>query len=145
MYRRFRTPSAWQELDRLQREMNRLFENYSGEQRRTAPGYPAMNVWNGTDSAVLTAELPGVDPESVDISIVGETLTLSGQRQPEELPEGARYHRQERSYGRFARAFQLPFLVDANGVDTRFEKGMLQISLPRAEADKPRKITVKAA
>jgi HSP20 family protein len=145
MYRRFRTPSAWQELDRLQREMNRLFDNYSGERRRVAPGYPAMNVWNGTDSAVITAELPGVDPDSVDISIVGETLTLSGERQPEEMPEGARYHRQERGYGRFTRAFQLPFLVDANNVEARFEKGVLQISLPRAEADKPKKITVKAA
>jgi HSP20 family protein len=104
-----------------------------------------MNVWNGMDSAVITAELPGVDPESVDISIVGETLTLSGQRQPEEMPEEARYHRQERGNGRFTRAFQLPFLVDANGVEARFERGVLQISLPRAEADKPKKITVKAA
>jgi HSP20 family protein len=145
MYRRFRTPSAWQELDRLQREMNRLFDNYSGERQRMAPGYPALNVWTGTDSAVMTAELPGVDPESIDISIVGETLTLSGQRPQEELPENARYHRQERGYGRFTRAFQLPFLVDANGVEARFEKGVLEISLPRAEADKPKKITVKAA
>ena len=145
MYRRFRTPTRWREMDRLQREMNHLFETVYGEPNRIASGYPAMNIWTNPESAVLTTELPGVNPENIDINIVGETLTLSGERQPEQLPEGARYHRQERGYGKFTRSVQLPFQVDTGKVDTRFEKGVLHISLPRAEADKPKKIQVKAA
>jgi HSP20 family protein len=70
---------------------------------------------------------------------------LTGKRVPEELKEGEKYHRRERGYGRFTRTFQLPFHVEANNVEAVFEKGILQISLPRAEADKPRKISVKAA
>jgi HSP20 family protein len=145
MYRRFRTPTRWQEMDHLQREMNRLFESVYGEGNRVVSGYPAMNIWTNPESAVVTTELPGVSPENIDISIVGETLTLTGERQPEQLPEGARYHRQERGYGKFTRSVQLPFQVDAEKVDARFEKGVLHISLPRAEADKPKKIQVKAA
>jgi HSP20 family protein len=132
-------------MDRLQREMNRLFETVYGESSRVAPGYPAMNIWTNPESAVITTELPGVSPENIDINIVGETLTLSGERQPEQLPENARYHRQERGFGKFTRSVQLPFQVDTGKVDARFEKGVLQISLPRAEADKPKKIQVKAA
>jgi HSP20 family protein len=129
-------------MDRLQREMNRLFDNYGGQRSRVAPGYPAVNAWTNPDGAVVTAELPGVDPESIDINIVGETLTLSGQREPEQLPEGARYHRQERGHGRFVRTVQLPFQVEAERVGAKFEKGVLEITLPRAEADKPKKIKV---
>ncbi|MCB0212841.1 MAG: Hsp20/alpha crystallin family protein, partial [Anaerolineae bacterium] len=90
-------------------------------------------------------ELPGVNPEDIDISVVGETLKLTGSRQPEELGEGSRYHRRERGFGKFTRTFQLPFAVEADQVEAVFDKGILHISLPRAEAEKPKKITVKAA
>lgn len=145
MYRRFRTPSVWNEMDRLQREMNRLIDNYGGQRSRVAAGYPAVNAWTSPDGAVITAELPGVDPESIDINIVGETLTLSGQRELEQLPEGARYHRQERGHGRFVRTVQLPFQVEAERVGAKFDRGVLEITLPRADADKPKKIQVKTA
>ena len=145
MYRRFRTPSVWQEMDRLQREMNRLFDNYSSSGRRPAAGFPALNIWTNPESAILTAELPGVSPENLDINIVGETLTLSGEREPEQVPEGVRYHRRERGYGRFSRTVQLPFQVDSGKVEAHFDKGVLQVTLPRAEADKPKKIQVKTA
>jgi HSP20 family protein len=104
-----------------------------------------MNVWTNEESAVITAELPGVNSEEIDISVVGDTLTLSGNRQLEELGEGDKYHRRERSYGKFTRTFELPFLVEADKVEAVFEKGVLHISLPRAEADKPKKIAVKTA
>jgi len=139
--------STWREFDRLQREMNRLFDTMStgGTRLRAAPSYPAVNIWTNNESAVITAELPGVDPESVDISVEGETLTLSGERKLETMAEGDKYHRRERSYGKFSRAIQLPFLVDAGGVEALFNNGVLQISTPRAEADKPKKIAVKTA
>jgi len=144
MYRRYRIPSMWREIDRLQREMSRLYDSYYPSQLRPAPGYPAMNIWTSEDGLNVTTEVPGIQPEDIDISVVGETLTLSGERRPEELQEGARYHRQERGYGKFTRSVQLPFPVDVNKVEATFKNGVLQIALPRAEADKPRKIVVKS-
>ena len=90
-----------------------------------------------------TAELPGFDPEGLDISVVNDTLTLSGNRCADDV-EGATYHRRERRCGKFTRSFQLPFLVEGTDVEATFEQGVLKIELPRAEADKPKKIAVKA-
>jgi HSP20 family protein len=138
--------SPWHEMERLRREMNRAFANFPAiSESRITPGYPAMNVWTNEDGAIVTAELPGIDPETLDIAVVEDTLTLSGERKPLELAEGEVYHRRERGYGKFTRSFQLPFNVEANKVQAVYEKGVLHITLPRAEADKPRKITVKAA
>lgn len=134
------------EMERLRREMNRLFSTYPATSgARVSPGYPAMNVWTNEDGAVVTAELPGIDPEKLDIAVVENTLTLSGERTPIELTEGDVYHRRERGSGKFTRSFQLPFNVEANNVQAVYEQGVLHITLPRAEADKPRKIVVKAA
>ena len=145
MYRRYRMPFVTREVDSLQREMNRLFEAYSPMRMRPAPGYPAMNIWTNEEGIRLTAEVPGVHPEDIDINVVGETLTLSGERKADELKEGTSYHRQERGYGKFTRSIQLPFPVDVNQVEATFKNGVLNVSLPRAEEDKPRKITVKSA
>ena len=106
--------------------------------------YPAMNVWTNEDGAVVTAELPGVEPDNINIAVTGDTLTLKGSRTPEELKEGEQYHRRERGHGQFTRTFQLPFQVEAEKVEANFEKGVLSITLPRAEAEKPRKIAIKA-
>ena len=144
MYRRYRIPSMWREMDRLQREMNRLYEEYYPGHLHAAPGYPALNVWTKEDAVNVTAEVPGVSPQDIDISVIGETLTLSGTRHPDELKEGARYHRQERGYGGFTRSIQLPFPVNVGKVEASFHDGVLNIALPRAEEDKPRKISVKS-
>jgi HSP20 family protein len=131
-------------MDRLRREMNRLLGNVSDYETQMARGYPAMNVWTNEDGAVITAELPGVNPDDLDISVVQDTLTLTGCRQPCEIEEDEVYHRRERGSGNFTRTFQLPFQVEAEGVEAVFEKGVLSVTLPRAEEDKPKKITVKA-
>ncbi len=137
--------SPWQEMERLRREMNRLLANAPARPEwRAATGYPTMNVWTNVDGAIVTAELPGVNPEDIDISVLGDTLTVTGSRQPEELQEGETYHRQERAYGKFSRSFQLPFQVAPDKVEATLERGILRIALPRAEEDKPRKIAVKA-
>ncbi len=144
-YRSFFNP--WDESLLWRREfMNRLLSDWLGVMEdRPAPTYPAMNVWMNEEGAIITAELPGIAPEDLDISVVGDTLTVSGERKPEELKEGETYHRRERGYGKFSRAFQLPFEVEADKVSATFKNGVLHITLPRAEADKPRKIAVKAA
>jgi HSP20 family protein len=130
-------------MDRLQREMDRLFNTSSRGRTQVAPSYPAVNLWGNADGVLLTAELPGVKPEDIDINIVGETLTLSGSRQPDESGENVEYHRRERGYGKFSRTLQMPFQIDANKVDANFKNGVLTLTLPRSEAEKPKKITVK--
>jgi HSP20 family protein len=142
-YRSFWSP--WREMERLRRDMNRLFAQMpKGSAGDVAPAFPAMNVWTDEDGAIVTAELPGVAPDDIDISVVGDILTLKGSRQPDELEEGGSYHRRERRYGTFTRAFQLPFQVEPGQVEATFGNGVLQISLPRAEEDKPKRIAVKA-
>jgi HSP20 family protein len=132
-------------MDRLRREMNRLYTDWSAEAGQTvAPGYPAMNIWTDDNNAVVTAELPGVSLESIEISVEDDTLTLRGDRQREEPEQGATYHRRERRFGSFVRSFRLPFRVDAEKVDATLRNGVLCVSLPRAEEDRPRRITIKA-
>ncbi len=145
LYRNIRTPSLFREMERLQREMDRLFETVYPARMRTAPSYPAMNIWANHEGAVITAEMPGVRPEDIHVSVVGKTLTLTGERKPDQLEEGARYHRRERGYGKFTRSIELPFRVQTEQVEATFDKGVLHIRLPRAEEDKPKKIAVKVA
>jgi len=104
-----------------------------------------MNVWTSENGLIVTAEIPGVQIGDIEISVMNETLTVSGQRTPDEVGEGVRYHRRERGYGRFTRSLQLPYPVEAENVEATFRNGVLHITLPRAEEDKPRKITVKGA
>ena len=142
---RYRSRAPWGEMERLRREMDQLFSRAFETRLHSPASYPAMNVWTSEEGVVVTAELPGMEPEDIDISVVGDTLTLNGSRQPDELQEGERYHRRERGTGHFSRTFQLPFRVEADKVEAMFENGVLHISLPRAEVDKPKKIAIKAA
>ena len=128
------------EMQRLRQEMNQVF---SGLDQPLSEEFPSVNAWLGEGDIIVTAELPGVDPGKVDISVVGDTLTISGSRETEPLKEGESYHRQERGRGRFTRSLQLPFHVDAGKVEATYDRGILQMTLPRAEADKPRKISVR--
>jgi len=131
-------------MNRLQQDMNRLFGE-SSPTRRTASTYPAMNIWADENSALITTEIPGVDKEALEINVTGDTLTISGERKPDELPEGAQYHRQERMFGQFNRSIQLPYTVDVNKVKASFKNGVLEVVLPRVEAERPKKITVKTS
>lgn len=145
--RRYTARSPWAEMERLHRDVNRLFyDSFSQAGGRVGPAnYPVMNVWSNEDGTVVTAELPGVDAEDIEISVVGDTLTLSGSRQADELEEDEKYHRRERGSGKFSRSFQLPFRTEADKVEATFDKGVLHIFLPRSETDKPKKINVKSA
>jgi HSP20 family protein len=132
---------SFPDIRRLQQDMNRLFAEMP---RAGSQEYPAINVWGGEHDFVLTAELPGIDPARLDISVVGDTLTFKGSRDFEALQEGETYHRQERSGGRFSRTLQLPFQIDAEKVTAKYEKGILKLTLPKTAIEKPRKITIKA-
>lgn len=129
------------EIQRLQRDMNSLF---AGVPAAVNQEYPAINLWRGEHDYILIAELPGIDPAQLDISVVGDRLTFSGSQDFEALKEGEGYHRQERNGGRFSRTLQLPFQIDAEKVTAKYEKGILNLTLPIAPADKPHKIAIKA-
>ena len=145
MYRRYRTPTIWREMDRLQQDMNRLFGDLNVNRVPKTTSFPAINIWAAEESARVTAEIPGVSKDDLEINVTGDTLTLSGVRGQDDLPEGARYHRRERQFGEFSRSIQLPFTVDVNKVKAVFKNGVLSVDLPRVEAEKPKKIAVKAS
>src|SRR5688500_16319387 len=131
----------WRELTRLQDEVNRLF---SGARETRPQAFPPVNVWTNEEGAFLRAELPGMSAKDLDISVLGETLTLSGKREAEALEKGVSYHRRERELGTFSRSITLPFRVESDKVTAQFKKGVLELSLPRAQADRARRINVKS-
>ena len=143
-YDRKYVPTLRNEIENFQQEMNRLFDLYSPERYFAVTNFPAMNLYADDEHAFITAELPGVGVEDLDIRIAADTLMLSGSRELAESEEKVRYHRQEREYGKFSRSIQLPFPVDSEKVEASMEKGILMISLPRAEYDKPKTISVKS-
>jgi HSP20 family protein len=122
--------------------MNRLFE---GTGTRAGSEYPLLNVWSNNDEVVVTAELPGVAPADLDIQVVRDQLTLSGERKAEEPSDDVVCHRSERGSGRFARTVRLPFVVEQEKVSAKYEKGVLTITLPRSEVTKPKTIQIEAA
>jgi HSP20 family protein len=122
-----------------QRDMSRLFDNL---RLAAPPEFPLMNIWAGADGAVITAEIPGVVPEELDIAVHQNTVTLRGSRPPELTAEDAVAHRRERITGAFARNLILPFRVDGDNATAKFRNGVLRLDLPRPEADKPHKINV---
>jgi len=132
----------WRELNRLQEDLDRAF---SGARPGAAYEYPAINVWTNEENAVCTAEIPGIDPSDIEVSVVHDTVTIKGTRRPEELREGERFHRRERGYGDFTRTLQMPFKVAQGEVEARVDRGILQIVLPRAEEDRPKRIAVQPA
>jgi HSP20 family protein len=124
--------------------MNQLLEPFGRGGPTTTGEFPAVNIWTGEDDALLTAELPGIDPKELEITVKNNTVTIRGTRQPETAGEGRTALRKERGAGTFVRSFSLPFHLDAAKVSAQYQKGVLQVMLPRSEADKPKKISVNA-
>jgi HSP20 family protein len=142
--RRFYSPSMWNEMERIQREMNQLFDTSFTNWSPSQAEFPAIALWSGQEGAIISTEVPGVKPEDIDINVLGQTVTISGTREPDKMNEEVQYHRHERQSGRFTRSIELPYTVDSNHVQASFEKGVLYINLPRTESEKPKKITVKS-
>lgn len=135
--------SPWEELRRLQREINELFEG-SGLAGRTG-GFPSLNLYSNKDAVIVTVELPGVEPKDIELNVQNDMLTISGKREAPAPGEKDTVHRQERFSGEFARALQLPCKVDADHVEATYKNGVLTITLPRAAEDKPKAIAIKTA
>ena len=117
----------------------------AGLRTQKVPDGPAFNVWKSDAGASVTAELPGLDLEKLDISIVGDTVTIQGQKAAENFAEETRVQRRERSVGQFTRTLKLPFRVDAARSEATYSKGLLTVTLPSLEDDKRKQIAVKSA
>ena len=135
------------ELNSLQSEMNRLFdtvfEQPSGGSRNVMRRWmPAMDLVETTDHFVLRADLPGMSEEDVKIELEDTTLTVSGERKAEHEDRSEGYYRVERAFGSFARTLTLPQGVDPEAVTASFDRGVLEIRVPKPEARKPRRIEI---
>jgi HSP20 family protein len=137
----------FRDLLEVQSEMNRALDTYFGRQAR--PGAmervwaPAIDIYETKDDLVVTAELPGVKETEVRLSIVGDILTLRGQRLPDNQIKEENYHRIERWSGSFERHIQLPIPVQPEKVRASYRDGVLDIRLPKVEAVKPREIKIE--
>lgn len=132
----------WNELNRLSREMDRLFTR-NGTTTPSAVTYPALNVWEDEGHLHVEAELPGFQIDQMEIYVDANQLTLKGERKAPEQKEGT-WHRQERGFGSFHRSLELPADVDADGVTADFRNGILHVTLPKSEEAKPRRIEVQS-
>lgn len=130
-------------LRTLQREMNRLFDGGFAAQRGSR--FPLVNLMSDSNEAVVTAEIPGVDPADLEINLTKGQLTIRGTLK-DASPQGEEVvcHRKERPSGAFARTFSLPFEVEEDKISAKYDKGVLAVTLPRAEKAKPRNIPVIA-
>jgi HSP20 family protein len=139
--------SPFEELDRMRREMDRLSEAFTGPLFREplAGVFPLMNMTEDPDNYYVRAELPGIKADELDISLTGNSLTVSGQRTIPEENEKARYHRREREAGKFSRVLGLPSPVDSSKVEASCVDGVLTVVLPKAEVAKPKQIAVKTS
>jgi HSP20 family protein len=132
------------EVDRLQEQVNGLFASGPSGVATTADA-PALNVWAGEDVLQATAELPGIDPDQIDVSVQGDELTLRGNFPEKQLKEGERWIRCERPAHAFVRTLRLPFRVESEKVTAEYKNGVLSLTLPRAESEKPQRIQIKPA
>ena len=135
------------EFSTLQNEMNRLFNTVFDSPAPAGNGglrrwMPAMDLVESGDHFVLRADLPGLSEEDVNIEVEDRVLTISGERKAEHEEREEGFHRVERSFGAFSRSLTLPKGIDADAVAASFDRGVLEIRIPKPEARKPRRIEI---
>ena len=145
MLRRFAPANDLLGVRRLNALLDEAFTGWPvGNGVATSAWLPSVDVFEDKESLKIVAELPGLKPEDVKITLENSTLTLRGEKKQVAEEKTERVHRYERSYGSFERSFSLPNTVDVDKVAASFENGVLTITLPKAEKAKPREIAVSA-
>jgi HSP20 family protein len=143
---RYSYRNPWRELDQLTNRLSRLFEDGSDSEMPANAGawLPAVSVEETENEMILTAELPGVKPENVDVQLENNILTIRGEKREErkEGDENRRYHLWERTYGAFHRSFTLPHTVRADDITADFKEGLLLVRMPKAPEARSRRIEV---
>jgi len=139
----------FREVSSLQERMNRLFSDlrsstpYREEETTQGLLVPPVDIYETEDSLVFKAELPGVTKEDILVEVKDNTMTLKGEKKFVKEVKEEGYHRVERAYGAFQRAFTLPGMVEQDKVKAKFKDGILEIVLPKAEKAKPKQIKVE--
>ncbi|HEX9821886.1 MAG TPA: Hsp20/alpha crystallin family protein [Methylomirabilota bacterium] len=132
----------------LRREMDRLFERFFESPWAELPALgdwtPALDVTEGKDAITVKAELPGVEPKEIAVSLEGDLLTIKGEKEQKKEEKDERQHRIERSWGAFMRSVRLPAPVDGSKVTAAFKNGVVTVTLPKAPGAKGTTIPVKA-
>lgn len=139
-------PREWEEfptLTGLRRQMNRLLDYFPPTEESGFEWWPAVNVSESPETVVITAEVPGLEPKEIEISVVGDTLTIRGEKRFEKEEKGKTWYRREINGGKFTRSFTLPAPVDAEHVDATAKSGILTITLPKRMEARAKKIEVK--
>ena len=136
------------ELSELQQRMNRIMQEFgerTGRQPAAARTWaPVVDVTETADALIFSLELPGLKREDIDIEMTNDGLTIRGERPYSELPEGVRYLRQERAYGPFQRTFNIGMPIAQDKIKAVYKDGILEVTLPKSEQIKPKKIEVAA-
>jgi HSP20 family protein len=144
-----RSVDPLQSIRRLNSLLDEAFGNWSGQQSETgsitAAWIPACDVFEDRDAVKIVAEIPGVDPKGVKLSIENNVLTIRGEKKQTAEEKTERLHRYERSYGVFERSFALPSTVDPEKIEAKVDAGVLTVLLPKSERARPREIPVKVA
>jgi HSP20 family protein len=126
------------------RDVDRLFDAFFGGERESRRWVPPMDLVEAEDHFVLKADLPGLDEGDVSIEIQDGTLTISGERKAEHESRERGWYRIERSFGSFSRSLTLPERVDPDGISASFDRGVLEVRVPKPEEHKPRRVEIKA-
>lgn len=139
------------EMDVLRREIDRVFEGFHGKKWNwrsaflpgsAARSYPLVNLSENEEEVVVEALAPGLDPESLDVSLKGSALIITGEKPALKGVAAEAYHRNERAAGKFVRSIELDTEIDESKVTARYRNGILLVTLPKSEKAKPRQITV---
>jgi len=139
----------FREMSALQERMNRLFSDVRaqapvrGEEIVQGAWIPAVDIFETNEAIVLKAELPGITAQDISVEVKDNTLTLKGENKFEKEVKEENYHRVERSYGSFQRAFTLPGTIHQEKVKAKFKDGILEITLPKVEEAKPKQVKVE--
>jgi HSP20 family protein len=135
------------EVDTLQSEVNRIFDTFFGSQSndvRTRRWVPAMDLVETDDHLVLRADLPGLERDDVDIEVKDGVLTVSGERRAEQEKRSEGFYRVERAFGSFSRSLSLPEGIEPEGISADFNRGVLEVRIPKPEETKPVRVSIGA-
>ncbi|MDN3510740.1 MAG: Hsp20/alpha crystallin family protein [Candidatus Jettenia sp. CY-1] len=134
-------------ISSLQNEMNRMMDRIFREGNLTETGMwlPPIDLSETNDKIIVKAEIPGIDPKDIDISIQENTLFLKGEKREEKEEKGKNYYRVERQYGSFSRSVVLPATVDTDKITAECKNGVLEIILQKKEEVKPKQISIKVS
>jgi HSP20 family protein len=132
------------DMSKTLEEMDRMFGQPLGLRSVPRGTFPAINIYEQQESVVLMAEIPGVKPKDLDLTVLGDSVTLKGQREQGSLPDGERFYRRERPMGTFTRTVTLPEPIDPDSVQAQYKDGVLMVRMDKAEKAKARKVTIKS-